>query len=106
MRVPVPSANENIDPARDDLRDLYAFAATHCSKTTALAYEVFFVDAGVETRVHEVPFGRTFGRADVMSGLQQIVGSGTVRGRSGGVTDLEARLNKGYLVIRRKGKSR
>ena len=105
MRVPVPSANEKIDPARDDLRDLYDFAK-RCRKTPALAYEIFFIDAGLETRVHVVPFGGTFGRADVKRGLQEIAGAGTVRGKPGGVNDLEARLGKGSLVIRRKGKSR
>ena len=102
MRMPVPSANEKENPSRDDFRDLYDFAARHCGKTPALAYEVFFVDAGLETCVHVVPFGQTFSRADVKKGLLQIVGSGTVRGRSVGVNDLEARLNKGRLVIRRK----
>ncbi len=102
MRMPVPSANEKGDPSRDDFRDLYGFAARHCGKAPALAYEVFFIDAGLETRVHVVPFGRTFSRADVKKGLQQIVGAGTVRGRSVAVNDLEARLSKGSLVIRRK----
>ena len=108
MRENVPSANEKLDPASADFRDLYDFAAKHCSKTPALAYEVFFVDAGSELPdpVHVVPFGRTFSRSDVMRGLQQIVGSGTARGKSGVVSDLEARLSKGKLVIRRKGKSR
>ncbi len=102
MRVPVPSANEKLDPARADFRDLYDFAAKHCRKTPALAYEVFFIDAGLETRVHTVPFGGTFGRADVKTGLLQVIGAGAARGRTGGATDLEARLDKGRLVIRRK----
>ena len=99
MRVPVPATNEKIDPARDDFRDLYEFAARQCGRSPAVAYEVFFLDAGLETRVHVVPFGGTFGRADVAKGLQQLVGAG-------GANDIQARLNKGGLVIRRKGKSR
>ncbi len=102
LRIPVPLANETIDPAHEDFRDLYDFAKKHCSKTSALAYEVFFIDVGLETRVHVVPFGGTFSRADIKKGLQQIAGSGTARGRSVGVDDLDARLNKGHLVIRRK----
>ena len=106
MRVPVPAAQESIDPARGDFRDLYEFAARQCGKAPAVAYEVFFLDAGLETRVHVVPFGATFGRADVAKGLQQLLGPGAARGRAGGANDIQARLDKGGLVIRRKGKSR
>jgi len=98
MRVPVPAASERLDPSREDLRDLYGFASRECNKQAALSYEVFFRDVGgAETRILGVPFGGTFGRTEVLEGLQGI------SVRKVGADALKARANEGGLVIRRKG---
>lgn len=97
MVVPVPVGGETIDPSRDDFRDLHAFVRQHCPGTSAMAYEVCFRDVGgAETRVQMLPFGGAVSRAEVAKGLQQVAsrpGSGS----------LQARMNEGRLVIRRKG---
>ena len=97
MVVPVPVGGETIDPSRDDFRDLHAFVRQHCPGTSAMAYEVCFRDVGgAETRVLMLPFGGAVSRAEVAKGLEQVAtrpGSGS----------LQARMNEGRLVIRRKG---
>lgn len=97
MVVQVPVGGDTIDPSRDDFRDLHAFVRQHCPGTSAMAYEVCFRDVGgAETRVQMLPFGGAVSRADVAKGLQQVAsrpGSGS----------LQARMNEGRLVIRRKG---
>lgn len=98
MRVPVPLANERLDPSREDLRDLYAFVSRQCNKQAALSYEVFFRDVGgAETRILLVPFGVAFGRKEVVEGLQRF------SVRRVGASEIQARVNEGCLVIRRKG---
>ena len=98
MRVPVPVANERLDPSREDLRDLYVFASRQCNKQAALSYEVFFRDVGgTETRILAVPFGVTFGRKDVVEGLQR----SSVH--KVGASAIQARINEGCLVIHRRG---
>lgn len=101
MKVPVPVGSETFDPSRDDFRDLHAFVGQHCSGTSAMAYEVSFRDVGgAETRVQMIPFGGVVSRAEVARGLQQVasrpIGSGA----------LQARLNEGRLIIRRRGAAR
>jgi len=101
MRVSVPAAGEKLDPSHEDFRDLYAFAARQCDKRSALSYEVFFRDVGgAETRILVLPFGTPFERADVVKGLQQS------SARRIGAAALEARMNEGSLVVRRKGGAR
>ena len=101
MRERVPDMSVKLDPSRVDLRDLYKFASINCGKRHALAYEVFFRDiGGVETRVLSVPFGGVFGRSDIISGIQKSATSKI------DAKTVQARLNDGSLVIRRKGGGR
>ncbi len=100
--LPVPVEGESLDPSRKDLWDLYEFAATHCGKQPALAYEVFFKEIGSPlTRILVVPFGKTISRADVVNGLQHSSSAGKFDERK-----LQERLNGGRLTIRRKEMSR
>ena len=101
MRERVPDMSVRLDPSRVDLRDLYKFASINCGKRHALTYEVFFRDiGGVETRVLSIPFGGAFGRNDVIAGIQKAATS-KVDAKA-----VQARLNEGSLVIRRKGGGR
>lgn len=100
--LPVPVEGESLDPSRKDLWDLYEFAATHCGKQPALAYEVFFKEIGSPlTRILVVPFGKTISRADVVNGLRHSSSAGKFDERK-----LQERLNGGRLTIRRKEMSR
>ena len=102
LRVPVPPVGTPLDPSREDFRDMYAFVLRQCGKNAILSYEVFFRDiGGAETRILNVPFGKSLVRLDVARGLQQSTG----RGRGADV-DIQKRLNEGSLVIRRKGSVR
>ncbi len=101
MRERVPDMSVRLDPSRADLRDLYKFASINCGKRHALAYEVFFRDiGGGETHVASVPFGGVFGRGDVMAGIQKAATSKV------DAKTVQARLNEGTLLIRRKGGAR
>ena len=101
MRERVPDMSIRLDPSRVDLRDLYKFATQYCGKRHALSYEVFFRDiGGVETHVVSVPFGGVFGRMDVIAGIQK-VSTSKIDAKT-----VQARLNEGSLVIRRKGGGR
>lgn len=101
MRERVPDMSVRLDPSRVDLRDLYKFASINCGKRHVLAYEVFFRDiGGGETRVLSVPFGGVFGRGDVIAGIQKAATS------KFDAKAVQARLNEGSLVIRRKGGGR
>ena len=100
--MPVPVEGERLDPSREDLRELYEFAANHCGKQPALAYEVFFKEVGsAMTRILVVPFGKTISRADVINGLRHSSSAGKFDERR-----LQERLNGGRLTIRRKGGAR
>ena len=102
LRIPVPPVGTPMDPSREDFRDMYAFVLKQCGKNAILSYEVSFRDfGGAETRILNVPFGKSLMRQDVVRGLQQSTGRG--RGAEG---DIQKRLNEGSLVIRRKGSAR
>lgn len=101
MRERVPDMSIRLDPSRVDLRDLYKFATQYCGKRHALSYEVFFRDiGGTETHVVSVPFGGVFGRMDVIAGIQK-ASTSKIDAKT-----VQARLNEGSLVIRRKGGGR
>ncbi len=97
-RIPVPAANQTLELARQDFRDMFDIVRKYGIRDSAIQYEVYFAESGVpEKRILVVPFGGSLRRSDVKSVLES--------SHHGGV-DVETRMNGGQLIIRRKGGAR